>query len=232
MIKEIHFSTALYKRLTSVLEEGGCSALPAFLSTLSVSQFRTAGYILGEKIAIEVEPEVFWELFRTLICFNNRAFLTTMLYALSQRLKGGETSLREEGFQTLLPELTKVDSQKLLQHLLPLQQEPAQVTQLLDWLKIEDAHMRIRLLLPVATLPCAYVLFRTLRYVEHDHSLLLRVAVLLIRQGNSISFNLASIMKEFFALNELKGTFSLRLSPWQLARLETSYEAFSQAINF
>ena len=232
MIKEIRFSFILYKQLTNVLEKDGCSALPAFLGTLSVSQFRTAGYILGERIAMEVETEEFWKLFRTLVRFNNRAFLTTMLYALSQRLKKGETHLTEEGFQTLLPELTKVDSQKLLQHLLPLQQEPAQVTQLLEWLKIEDTHMRIRLLLPIATLPCAYVLFRTLRYVEHDHSLLLRVAVSLIRQGDSISFNLASIMKEFFALNELKGTFSLRLSPWQLARLETSYEAFSQAINF
>jgi hypothetical protein len=52
------------------------------------------------------------------------------------------------------------------------------------------------------------------------------VAYFLMKRGDALSFNLASLMKEYFGLEEMKGTFSLRLKPFELARLETSYRAF------
>lgn len=232
MIREVRFSTVLYTRLIATLREGGCAALPGFLRSLSVSQFRTAGYILGDRIAAEVEPVLFWELFLTLLRMDNRAFLVTMLQALSVRLKRGDVSLDDEGFEALVPVFTEIDADKVLRHLLPLQSAPGSVARLLDVLGGTDVRKRIRLLLPVGTVPCAYVLFRTLRYVEHDHALLVRVASFLVCQGDAVSFNLASIMKEYFGLGELKGTFSLRLKPWQLSRLETSFEAFAQVVSF
>ncbi|MGN0672302.1 MAG: hypothetical protein ACI4KE_06675 [Anaerovoracaceae bacterium] len=232
MIREVRFNSVLYTRLNMTLSEGGCAALPSFLDSLSVSQFRTAGYILGDRVALEVEPECFWELFLTLVSYDNRAFLVTMLHALAERLKKGDISLEDKGFVSLVPFLTEIDTDKVLFHLLPIQTEPMSVLLLLDNLHVNNIQKRIRLLLPSATIPCAYVLFRTLRYVEHDHSLLLRVANSLIKQGDSVSFNLASIIKEFFGLNELKGTFSLRMQPWELSRIENSYEAFYQVISF
>ena len=232
MIRESHFSSAVYARLVSVMREGGCAALPTFLRTLSVSQFRTAGYMLGERVALEVAPLEFWELFLTLLRMDNRAFLVTMLQALAVRLERGDVSLCDEGFAALIPCFTEIDADKTLARLLPLQRDPDSIVHLLDLLGIHDSRKRITLLLSVGTVPCAYVLFRTLRYVEHEWSLLLRVASLLVRRGDAVSFNLASIMKEYFGLHELKGTFSLHLKPWQLSRLETSYEAFSQALSF
>lgn len=232
MIREVRFSSVLYVKLCNTLNEGGCAALPAFLSSLSVSQFRTAGYILGDRIALEVSTELFWELFQMLICYDNRAFLVTMIHAFVRRLKTGDLSLSDQGFLTLIPHLTEIDASKMLHHLLPLQTDSQSVTHLLDHLHIEDPVKRIKLLLPVATVPTAYVLFRTLRYVEHDHALLVRVAASLVKQGDSVSFNLASIIKEFFGLREVKGTFSLRLQPWELSRIENSFEAFSQVIRF
>ena len=40
----------------------------------------------------------------------------------------------------------------------------------------------------------------------------------------------ASIVKVAFGLDELSGTFSLRLQPYQISRLEQSYEAFCQSM--
>ena len=230
MIREVRFSSVLYARLKVILSEGGCAALPTFLNSLTVSQFRTAGYIICDRIALEIPKEHFWNLFHTLVSYNNRAFLVTMLHPLVQRLRVGDVSLSDQGFLSLIPCLTEIDKDKMLNIILPLQTHPQYVVHLLDVLKIESPLKRIKILLPMATVPCAYVLFRTLRYVEHDHSLLLRVAATLIKQGDSVSFNVASIMKVFFALNDLKGTFSLRLQPWELSRIENSFEAFSQAV--
>lgn len=37
---------------------------------------------------------------------------------------------------------------------------------------------------------------------------------------------MASLIREYFGLDEVKGTFSLRLRPYQLSHIETSYESF------
>jgi hypothetical protein len=51
-----------------------------------------------------------------------------------------------------------------------------------------------------------------------------------MKRGDGLSFNLASLIKAYFGLDELKGTFSLRLKPYELARIESSYKAFCDKI--
>ncbi|MGM9673075.1 MAG: hypothetical protein ACI3XV_05640, partial [Bacteroidaceae bacterium] len=160
MIREVRFSSVLYTRLNAILSEGGCTALPNFLDSLIVSQFRTAGYIICDRIALEIPKEHFWNLFHTLVSYNNRAFLVTMLHPLVQRLRVGDVSLSDQGFLSLIPCLTEIDKDKMLNIILPLQTHPQYVVHLLDVLKIESPQKRIKILLPMATVPCAYVLFR------------------------------------------------------------------------
>jgi len=80
-------------------------------------------------------------------------------------------------------------------------------------------------------MPVFYVLFHTLKYVEHDRSILIRTVYFLMKRGDDRSFNFASLLRSYFGLEEVKGTFSLKIEPYQLARLEGSYEAFSQSIS-
>ena len=195
------------------------------LDSFSNSQFRTAVYMLGERYALELAKDAFWRLFALQVRKDAKAYLVVMLKALVQRMERGDACISDEGFVELCHLMNEVDRQKTVSFLLPYLKNDEQVRQLFCCFQLE-AHEWIPYLIKVNTLPCAFVLFSSLRYIEHERDYLVRIAYYLMKRGDGLSFNLASLMKAYFGLEELKGTFSLQLKPFELARLETSYKAF------
>lgn len=226
MIGESHYSLVLDTRLAPLVAAQDHEGIFQLLGSLSNSQFRTAVYMLGEQFAPSMPLEAFWPLFSAMLKHNAKAFLTVMLKALAVRMELGRASVNDEGFASLCQVMNDVDRHKTATFLLPLMKDDAEVLLLFRLLGMPHSEERISYLMKVNTLPCAFVLFSSLRYVEHDRDFLLRVAYFLMKRGDALSFNLASLMKEYFGLEEMKGTFSLRLKPFELARLETSYRAF------
>ncbi|MBQ8969465.1 MAG: hypothetical protein IJ064_07035 [Bacteroidaceae bacterium] len=153
-----------------------------------------------------------------------------MLKAIYEGLTSGSLHLRSNGSKIFLVQVKDhpLDVQKTLLKLLPAMRRPEDVIWLFRQLEMEEGEPRLPYLMRTPTLPSAYVLFRTLHYIEHDRALLVRMAHFLMKRGDGPSFNLASLMKVYYGLDELKGTFSLRLEPFQLARIDNSYDAFCE----
>lgn len=225
MIRDVHYSVQIDRRIRPAVCQEDFDKLLELLDSFSNSQFRTAVYMLGEKYALELSADGFWRLFSVLLQRDSKAFLIVMLKALAQRMEKGEASIEDEGFKNLCHIMNEVDRQKTLQFLLPYLKDEEQVRYLFRCFSME-ANEWIPYLIKVNTLPCAFVLFSSLRYIEHERDYLVRIAYYLMKRGDGLSFNLASLMKAYFGLEELKGTFSLQLKPFELARLETSYKAF------
>ena len=225
MIRDVHYSVQIDRRIRPAVCQEDFDELLELLDSFSNSQFRTAVYMLGEKYALELSADGFWRLFSVLLQRDSKAFLIVMLKALAQRMEKGEASIEDEGFKNLCLIMNEVDRQKTLQFLLPYLKDEEQVRYLFRCFSME-ANEWIPYLIKVDTLPCAFVLFSSLRYIEHERDYLVRIAYYLMKRGDGLSFNLASLMKAYFGLEELKGTFSLQLKPFELARLETSYKAF------
>ena len=150
--------------------------------------------------------------------------------------RGGFLSLAlgEDGgvasFSRLAASFNEVERQKVALLLLPELGRPKEVEQLFSVLGIPKGREQMVYLVRIDTLPCLFLLLRSLHYIEHDREEVLKVARQLMKRGTGGSFNLASIIKVAFGLDELTGTFSLRLQPYQIARLEQSYEAFCQSV--
>ena len=225
MIKDIHYSVQIDRRMRPFVEAADFNGLLEVMDSFSNSQFRTAVYMLGERFALEMPEESFWNLFAVLLQKNAKAYLIVMLKPLAERMERGETGIADLRFEALCQLMNKVDIQKSIVFLLPYLKSDEQVRRLFGCFALE-AQEWIPYLIKVNTLPCAYVLFSSLRYIEHERDYLLRIAYYLMKRGDGLSFNLASLMKAYFGLDELKGTFSLQLKPFELARLETSYKAF------
>jgi len=213
--------------LSPYVASGDYDGLLDLLGSLSHAQFRTAVYMLGENFALKLEAEAFWRLFSVLLENNSKAFLIVMLKALAQRMEKGNAGIEDEGFVMLCSQMNEVDRQKTIAFLLPYLKDDEQVRHLFRCFAMES-HEWIPYLIKVNTMPCAFVLFSSLRYIEHERDYLVRIAYYLMKRGDGLSFNLASLMKAYFGLEELKGTFSLQLKPFELARLETSYKAFCE----
>lgn len=169
----------------------------------------------------------YWTLFDRLYRESPKEYLVTLLRGLGQR-----DVLSSSVFAALVPLFSEVDRQKILQRLLPTYDHPDDIERLFALLGLTERRDRIAHLVRVEGKAAAFVLLKALRYVEEDRELLLRVARFLLRRGDALSFNVASLMRLSFGLDELRGTFSLQLQPWQLDKMEHDWTYFSRQMNF
>lgn len=211
-----------------MVESSDFEGLVEWLSTLSCANFRTAGYMIGECYAIDLDSQNFWMLCKTLVKYKPKAFLVTMLKAYEARIQLGKSTIYDEGIIEFSKELNNIDRQKVLSHLLPLMRNDKEVEKLFDLMEYKNRVEWIPFLIQTNSVPCYYELFTSLRYVEDNHDYLVRIAAFILKKGDARSFNLASLMKAYFGLDELKSTFSLNLKPYQLSRLENSYKSFTE----
>lgn len=232
MSNDKHYNPAIYARLQNLAAEHDWQGIFLYLSTLSNAHFRTAGYILGERVFPSLPETDAWAMTTALVSYDAKAFLGTMLKAVNKGFIDCKFHLHSNGAKTFLNSILSrpVDVQKTLLGLLPVMEKPEDILWLFRKLEVEEGEPRIPYLIRTHTMAAGYVLFRTTKYVEHDRVLLVRVVRFLMKQGDGFPFNLASLFKTYYGLDEVKGTFSLRIEPYQLARLDTSYEAFCLAM--
>ena len=230
MITDKHYSPAINVRLKALFLSLDYQALTAYLDGLSNSNFRTAGYMIGECYMPTLADVDFFACFEHLVGYNSRAFLGTLLKALLVRYgqSGSSLPLESAPLQRLLAQLSHnaVDTQKTLAALLPTLSHPDHISRLFALLGVDDAKLRVGYLVKVHTPASYFVLLHTLHYLEHEHAFLVRTAYYLQKVGTGMSYNMASLLKTLYGLDEVKGTFSLCLQPYELSRIEASYEAF------
>ncbi|MBQ5680098.1 MAG: hypothetical protein IIW69_08245 [Bacteroidaceae bacterium] len=225
-----HYSKTIEQHLLQPLKDADSEGLVRLLSSFSRSEQRTAGYMLGERLLLDCPAELYWQMTEALVCYDSKAYLITLMKTFLLRLSRGTASLSDVPFGRLAAGFNEVERQKVALLLLPELEQPKLVEQLFQLLGLAKGREQLVYLIRVDTLPCLFLLLRSLRYVEHDRAEVLKVARQLMKRGSGSSFNLASIVKVAFGLDELSGTFSLRLQPYQIARLEQSYEAFCQSV--
>lgn len=225
-----HYSKTLEQKLLPPLQTGNPEELVRLLDSFSRSEQRTAGYMLGECLLLDCPAEFYWKMTEALVRHESKAYLVTLMKTFLERMKRGTASLSDEPFQHLAAGFNEVERQKVTLFLLPELDTPKRVELLLSLMGIPKGREQMVYLVRIDTLPCLFLLLRSLRYIEHDREEVLKVARQLMKRGTGASFNLASIIKVALGLDELRGTFSLRLQPYQIARLEQSYEAFCQSV--
>ena len=226
-----HYSKTIEQKLLSPLQAGDAEGVVRLLDSFSRSEQRTAGYMLGERLLLDCPADVYWQMTEALVRYDSRAYLITLMKTFLVRLERGTASLSDKPFSRLAASFNDVERQKVALLLLPELDSPEQVEQLFLLLGIGKGREQMVYLVRIDTLPCLFLLLRSLRYIEHDRQEVSRVTRQLMKRGTGSSFNVASIIKVAFGLDELTGTFSLRLQPYQIARLEQSYEAFCGSVS-
>ena len=217
--------------MTPPLQARDAEELVRLLDSFSRSEQRTAGYMLGERLLLDCPADLYWQITEALVRYNSKAYLITLMKTFLVRMERGTASLSDKPFAKLAATFNDIERQKVALLLLPALASPEQVEQLFRLMGIGKGREQMVYLVRIDTLPCLFLLLRSLRYIEQDRRELLQVARQLMKRGTGSSFNLASIIKVAFGLEELNGTFSLNLQPYQIARLEQSYEAFCGSVS-
>ena len=234
MANDKHYNPAIHQRLQQYAGQRDWQGLSVYLDSLSNARHRTAGYILGELILPHLDEQDTWTMVQALVMHDSRAFLVTLMKAVALRLSRGELHLRSNASRAFLNQIkgNDIDCQKSLSTLLPVLDQPDDIAWLFRKLEVGEGHPRLSLLLRTPILAAGYALFQTLHHVDHDRPMLVRVVTFLMKRGDALGFNLASLLRTYYGLDEVQGTFALRIEPYQLARLNDNYEAFCQAMRY
>ena len=206
-------------------------SLYSYLLKSSNAQHRVACSALAEVVLPEMEVSPFWALFAHLHNADSKAYLGMLLKALNKIVSGKGWCVLETGqFASICSTFTDIDVTKTIVSLLPKTVEVQQAEHLFSACGVGEGERRIALLLQVDTRVSNFMLLKALRYVEHDVVLLTRTCRYLMKRGDGHSFSLASIICTSFGLEDVRGVFSLNLEPYEIARIESNFEAFCKAM--
>lgn len=240
MINVRRHNPVLKERLAAFVQTGDADGLADGLSHLSHQDFRTAGFLLSEELfplyfgqsRVSGDNRDFWHFFITMVPSSPKAYLGTFLKALAVLYENEAITLNDPRFlRYACEQAAPIDCRKILEMMLPRLKVPSEIESLLSMFShILTPEQCASFLLRAGTLPCFYILFKLLKMQDATPELLRKYCVLLMRKGDHLSFNMACILHSYFDLSDLPGTFSLQLRPYQLGKLDESYEGFSAII--
>lgn len=224
-------SHILRNRLETYVSEGDAAGLLGCLDDLSNDSFRLASALLRDALLCKIETsEKFWSFFLTIVPADNKAFLGTFLKPAVRLYQSRVLDFDDLRLAAFSEQCTSIDRRKILDAFLPVIKTDVEGVQLLQTFAKNDVNARLSSLLKVSTPVAAYLLFQETKYLQDDVTTLERVMQILFRRADRIAINLAAIIKQYFDIQKSGVNFSLRLEPWQLARLDDSYDNFKKIL--
>ena len=218
---------ALLQKLNALAAADDADGLRDYLLSLSASTFRTAGSMLADEV-LPAHSAHFWHLFSVIVPAHAKAFLGPFLKVAVALYKSEKLALDEEVLTAYSLVCSHIDKAKLLQALLPCLRTEREVFFLFDNF-CDNEDFGFALLIKSGTMPCYYTLFNALKCSEEHH--IKQCAAMLMKKGDSRSFNLACILKQYFGLADISGQFSLRIQDYELSRLDQGYDYFVKMMN-
>lgn len=221
----------LKSRLLAQMKSDSAEGLLQLLSSLSVAEFRTAGYLLAEEILPEMPSPRYWTYFCKIVPVNSKAYLGTFLKAAIKMYGVKRLTLDKSAISLFAENATLIDKRKTLDALMPVVRSTEEVRLLVYAFCNDCLEMAAPYLLKAATPVSYYYFFNMLREAEASPALLKNYIVTLIKHPNSMALNMACIIQRYFGLKEIPCNFSLRLESYELSRLEQGEEYFMKVLS-
>lgn len=198
------------------------------MSALTHAAFRRASQALSEELLPRC-PERFWALFATVVPTHPKAYLVTFLKAAVaiDRAQRGFVAQNLASLRSYLEQhASAIDTKKTMEALLPRLEDPQAVAEVVQWQLASPATEQLRWLLTAGTPACLFVLLKLLETTDARSETVRACCLTLMKKGSPECFNMACMLQAYFGIAPLPGSFSLKLAPYELARLSHSYENF------
>ena len=226
------YDPAINSRLQSLAKAADWQAMLAYLHSLSNASFRTASYILAERILPQMEGDDYWSCFCQVALTDRKAFLMTFLKAAKDKYLSGTLCFNDKRFldfgRSTAAEAVSLDRQKTLRTVLPILRSSAEVAAVLDAFCGRNYERQLGYLVTAdESMPCYLTMFQTMRRMDYDTPLLTKSLALVLKRSTPLAFNFVSVMRCYFGIEQLRGQFSLTLQPYELSRMESGYDGFT-----
>lgn len=220
-------------QLRSLFLSRNWQAVTTHLSHLSNADFRRAEKTVRETILPDLPSDIYWEALLHLIIFKKAAFITGIL-ALDHIIKRDEPTLTSDGAKAFASYLTShhPDSvPKIINMALPLLHSEQQMHDLFATFCIDDPRQRTAHLLKVESPTAYFMLFKTLKFMPDSQELVRRCCIYIMRRNNDQAFNMVSILRAYFGIDDIKSQLSLHIDTYELNYLDRNFDTFLHMLN-
>lgn len=220
--------------LRTAIENHDEGQLHSTLARLTNMEFKRAEQSVRESLLPSLPNNLFWEALLGLIRFRRQAFASGIMAAESLARKGVldfdcvEAQALSEYVRTCCPPDA---ADKMVSMALPKMQTEDQMDGLFRCFKVDNPRTRIALLLKSESPLAYYVLFKSLKHIPDQKDIVRKCCIYIMKRNNDMAFNMASIMRTYFGIDDLKSHLSLRIEPYELNLIDRSYETFLDFLN-
>ena len=202
------------------------------LGAVSNAEFRRLQTVMRETVMSRLSNAEFWAAYLHLLMFRRQAFLPCALAAKGLAKTGKlDFDCQEAREVAAWMHANSPESVvKVIRMMVPILTSAQQIEglfRLFEW----DNERECALVLVKESTPYAYyVLFNVLRRAADNRQLLVAACQAIMKKNDDMSFNMASLLRSYFDLHEIKSTFSLQIEPYELSYIEQSYENFEHIL--
>ncbi|MCQ2113151.1 MAG: hypothetical protein MJY95_07405 [Bacteroidaceae bacterium] len=214
--------------IKQLIVAGDWGGLDKSLSRLSNSEYRRMEPIVNSMVLSTLGNDDFWKAYLHLLMFRRQSFLTGIL-SIKHLAKDGSLDFRSEDARNVadwLRENSPESMVKVARMALPILFTWQQIEDLLCFAGIEDEQASIDLLVKESSPHAYYVLFGILRRACDNQQLVRNCLIQIMKKNDDLSFNMASIVRSYFGIDDIRSTFSLQIEPFELNYLDKSYDNF------
>ena len=218
--------------IESSIRSGDWDGLYQQFQSASNAEFRRMETMVRERVMPQLTNEEFWEAYLHLLQYRRQAFLPCIL-AVAGLAKAGTLDLNCKEAQEMVRWLHANSPQsvvKIVRMAVPLLTTASQIEGFLRLFEFHDERECVAVLVKESTPHAYYALFNVLRRAADNQPLLHSACLAIMKKNDDMSFNMASLLRSYFGLNDIKSTFSLQIEPYELSYIEQSYENFEHIL--
>ena len=201
--------------------------LERMLRSLSNMEFRQMQRVMREEVLPLLDNTLFWETLLHIIIFKRAAFLSGAV-AVGHLTENGTLNFDVESVRELHKHLLKTNAESIVKIgniMLPELQTEEQVRQLWAAFHIEGEVTRLSMLLKVDSPLSYYLIFKTLKLAE-DKMVAHKCCLFIMKRKDDRAYNVVSLIKAYFGLDDLPGRFSLNIEQYELSHIDRDYDTF------
>lgn len=223
---------SIKENIQPLVERHDWDALRQVFSRMTNMEFRKTEGVMRNDILPGLSNEDFWEALFHLVVYRHQAFITCIL-AVKHLVADNTLAFNNRWIEELVAFLTQNSPgtlQKLMTMAIPIMETETQINEMFNAFGFENERDRIAALINVATPLAYYVLFKILKHLADNRELVRKCCIFILKKNDELSYNMASIIREYFDITDIRSRFSLAVAPYELCFIDSSYENFEYVV--
>ena len=207
-------------------------ALYERFNRMTNAEFRRTEQIVREKVLPALSNSDYWNAFLHLLLYRRQAFLSSILaiHHLARTNQLDFSTAEPQAFIDWIHTNSSESVIKLLRMGIPQLTTSQQIVSMIRWTDSPDSREVAAILTKETSAHAYHALFQFLKHEDDDMPLLRTSCTTLLRKGDDMSFNMASILRSYFDIKDINSTLSLHIEPYELSYIDQSFDNFMHVL--